>query len=375
MPRVLLAFEPPDGGVAECVGRIALGAAAHGWDVEVAGPVEALPYPALTGAGIPIHRLPFARGYGSPGADAAALRGLVRLLRTGRFDAVHLHSAKAGVVGRLAARITGTPALYSPHCFPFIGEFGTPRRVFATAVEVVLGHLGATVVCVCEAERRIGLRHRVAPRRRLAVVLNGSPACPEGVEPDPALVALGAGGPVAAAITVLRAQKTVDVLLDAAPLVFAALPQARVAVVGDGPLRDALHAQAAALGLDADERFAFLPFAAPAARHLAAADVYVLPSAWEALPIGALEALACGTPQVVTDVGGTGEAVSPATGLLVAPHDPRALAAAIVELLSDPARRDAMSAASRARHAERFTVERMVGETVALYDAAIADGR
>jgi glycosyltransferase involved in cell wall biosynthesis len=85
------------------------------------------------------------------------------------------------------------------------------------------------------------------------------------------------------------------------------------------------------------------------------------------MPIGVLEALACGVPQVATAVGGTPEVVVGETGLLVPPADPRALAEAAVELLRDPARRAALAAASRARHAAHFTVGRMVAETADIY--------
>jgi glycosyltransferase involved in cell wall biosynthesis len=137
-----------------------------------------------------------------------------------------------------------------------------------------------------------------------------------------------------------------------------------VAIVGDGPEATALRARAPA-GVE------FLPFHAPAARHLLALDVYVLPSAWEAFPIGVLEAQACGVPQVATDVGGTREAVVPETGILVPARDPAALAAAIVALLRDPERRRRMGAASRARHADRFTTERMVAGTAAVYERVL----
>jgi glycosyltransferase involved in cell wall biosynthesis len=112
----------------------------------------------------------------------------------------------------------------------------------------------------------------------------------------------------------------------------------------------------------------FLPFAEPPGRFLRALDVYVLPSAWESFPIGILEAQACGVPQVVTAVGGTREAVVPETGLVVPARDPRAIAAAIRELVADPARRARMAAASRRRHAAHYTTERMVAETAAVYD-------
>ena len=102
-------------------------------------------------------------------------------------------------------------------------------------------------------------------------------------------------------------------------------------IAGDGPEREALRAAA-------DPRVVFEPFRGSAPQHLRELAVYVLPSSWEAFPIGVLEALACGVPQVATDVGGTREAVTPETGILIEPRDPEALADAVIELLRDPAR-------------------------------------
>jgi glycosyltransferase involved in cell wall biosynthesis len=368
MARIALVCEPPHGGVAEHVCQLAVGLTGRGHTVVVLAPADFGPAPRLAAAGCRFEPVAFRRDYGHPHRDLGALLQVIRALRRHRIDLVHAHAAKAGVVGRLAALATGRPALYSPHCFPFVGEVSAARRRFAELVERRLAPATAAIVCVCEDERQVAIAHRIGRPERLVVVHNGCPPCDGEVAVDERLLALRAGGPVAGAVTVLRRQKAVEDLLDAAPAVLAAVPEARIAVVGDGPEREALHAHAARLGLADDPRMVFLPFTGPSARHLRALDVFVLPSAWEAFPIGVLEAQACGVPQVATDVGGTREAVTPETGILVPPRDPRALADALVRLLRDPAARSAMGQASRARHGERFGVERMVSATAAVYE-------
>jgi glycosyltransferase involved in cell wall biosynthesis len=371
VPRVLLAFEPPDGGVAENVGQLALRLAAHGWTAEVAGPAAATPYRALEEAGIPIHRVSLDRAYGEVIKEGRALAQLRSLITAGSFDLLHAHASKAGLLGRLAARSLGVPSLYSPHCFAFATDLPPLWRFAAKAAERTLGHLGDGLLCVCEDERDLAVEQRIARPSDVHVVYNGCDT-PGRVDAEPELLRLRQSGPLVGAVATLRAQKRLDVLIDAAPLIFAQVPRANIAIVGNGPLEGALREHAARAGLDQDERFLMLPFRPPAARALAALDLYVLPSAWEAFPIGILEALASGVPQIVTDVGGSREAVGPETGLLVPPGDPVALAHAIVTLLLDPRLREAAAAASRKRHAERFGLERMVAETAAVYDGLLA---
>ncbi len=368
MARALLAFEPPDGGVPANVAQLALGLPAHGWEIEVAGPLQASIYGQLERAGVPVHRLPLVREHAAPGADLGSLAGLRRLLAPGRFDLVHLHAAKAGVLGRVAAASSGTPSLYSPHCFAFDSGLAPAWRLVSAVTERALRATGGSLLCVCEHERQLALAHALAPPDRVHVVYNGCESPPVGIEPDNTVSGMRERGPVAGAVAAMRAQKHLDLLIDAAPLVLAELHDASVVIVGDGPLRPDLEARAGAAGLDTEERFAIVGFTPPAARALSALDVYVLPSAWESFPIGVLEAMACGVPQVVTDVGGNGEAVTPETGLIVAPEDPVALAGAMIELLRDPERRAQAAKASRRRHAQMFGLERMVEETAAVYE-------
>jgi glycosyltransferase involved in cell wall biosynthesis len=372
--RVALVCEPPDGGVAEHVAELALRLPERGHEVAVFVPRNFAPANRLAAAGCTVHALALRRDYRHPIDEIAATATLLRAVRRGGFALVHCHSAKAGVLGRAAARLAGLPAVYTPHCFPFFGDVSYRRRIFSRTVERTLASRTAAIVCVCEDERRVAVAAGLPPER-LVVIYNGCRACDDGIAVDPNLLALRASGSLVGAVTVLRRDKALDVLVDAVPRLRRLVPGARVAIVGDGPELDSLQKRATQLGLADDAAVSFRPYAAPAARYLRALDVYVLPSTRDAFSIGLLEAQACGVPQVATDVGGAGEAVVAATGILVPARDPVRLADALATLLRDPSRRAAMSAASRARHAKHFTVERMVAETAALYDRILAPRR
>jgi glycosyltransferase involved in cell wall biosynthesis len=372
MRRCLLLFEPPDGGVPAHVLELARGLGRHGWTPVVAGPANAAAYAAFEREGIEVTRLPMGRRV-EPLRYTAALGALVRLVRGGEFDLVHAHSSKAGVLGRLAAAATRTPAAYTPHCFAFLRDGSALGRHGIVWAERALAPATRAIVCVADYERDAALRHRITRPERLHVVHNGSSGCDESAPPDPELAGFAGGAPLVACLSVLRRQKAVDTFISAAPAVLEAMPEARLAVIGDGQLRGELESQAAALGLDG--RFRFFDFLPPVWRQLRQLDLLVLPSAWEAFPISVLEAMACGVPQVATRVGGTPEAVADGeTGLLVPARDPHALARAIVELLRDPERRAQMAKDGRRRHAELFTVERMVRDTAAVYEAALGGG-
>ena len=342
MARIALVCEPPDGGAAEHVAQLVRGLPAHGHEPVLYAPEAFAP-------AVDFVPLPFRRDYAHPADDARAFARLVRELRG--FDLVHAHSSKAGVVARLAGWSSRRPVVYTPHGFPFVGEMREARRVFSHVVERLLAPPTAAIIGVCAFERDLARANQLHPRM-LAVVHNGSPAC-DGPLKRPGLVV--------GTVSALRRGKGVDVFLDAVPAILAAVPGAELVIAGEGPQAAELQAHPSA------KLVRWEPYRPPASNHLRELDVYVLASSWEAFPIGPLEALACGVPQVVTAVGGTREAVVPETGLLIGPRDPGALAAAVVELLQDEPRRMAMRAASRERHAAQFTVDRMVAGTAAVY--------
>jgi len=376
VPRALLLFEPPDGGAPEVVLNLALSMERHGWSALVAGPEQASIRGRLEQAAVeylPISHL--TRGAGSPFADLRALKSLDALLARDRVDVIHCHSSKAGVFGRLLGARRGIPVVYSPHCFAFLRDVGPVARFAPAAVEGLLAPLTSAYVCVCESERRAALRLPLVSADRAHRIYNGVPDPLLDTGPEQMLLDFKGDGVLVGAVTVLREQKRLDVLIDAIPTVLERIPQARFAIVGNGPMQAQLEEQAAATGLSDDSRFAFFPFTPPSGRYMSTLDLYVLSSAWEAMPVGVLEALSWGIPQVVTSVGGTAEAVTGDTGQLVPPKHPRALADAIVTMLSSPQMRVRASTASRERHRAMFDAERMVGETVSVYRRVLRSRR
>lgn len=363
-----------DGGAAEYAVQLAQGLGDHGWELELAGPMDADVVYERVPASIRVHRLQIRSGFGTVRAHVSVLRDLRAILRRGQFDLVHAHSVHPAVLVRLVRLAGGSPPLvYTPLAFGFLSGISSARMTTGFVLERALAPLTTAYIDVSEHERVAAIERHVGPAKRHYVVRNACEPCPE-VAPDAELLRFREQGPLIVAVLSLRFQKGVDVLLRALPSVFAQLTDARAAVVGNGPERATLVSLADQLGLNRSGRLLMLPFEAPSARYLRCADIYVLPSRWDSTPIGVLEAMACGVPQVVSDVDGE-ESVVQSTGAIVPRDDPVALAKALIDLARDPARRRRMSEASRARYAEHFTVPRMVAETVAVYESVLSGAR
>lgn len=273
-------------------------------------------------------------------------------------DVVHVdRHLWSGQYGLLAASWAGVPALSVVH--GVLPASSTSQR----ALTVATARLAQRYVGVSGYVSR-QVRHQLCiPPERVTTVYNGiapppaaGPGRPRGPAPEPvAVLCVGR----------LAYEKGVDVLVRA----MAALPSAAAVVVGDGAERQRIESLASAQGVTGRVRFDGW-VEGWTARY--APQVVVVPSRFEALSVVALEAMQAGIPVVATRVGGIPEIVADSvTGVLVAPDDPAAMAAAIGSLLADGRRREAMGAAGRARVAERFCLEAMVAAYEELY-AAVA---
>jgi glycosyltransferase involved in cell wall biosynthesis len=238
---------------------------------------------------------------------------------------------------------------------------------FFHAVEAV-DHL----VMVSEAQRRTYEKIGVAAER-MSTVPNGIRPRGPGAGRSAARAALGLDPdqPVVLTVGRLTVMKGHRYLLDAVPGLARLVPDVAVVVLGTGHLQAELAAQAEALGV-ADR--VHLAGHRPDARMLLdAADVFVLPSRHEGMPLVLLEAMDAGLPVVATRVIGSEEVVVDGeTGLLVRPRDPAALEAALARLLADDDLRERYGRAGRARFVEGFTSARMAADTLAVYDRVLA---
>jgi len=168
-------------------------------------------------------------------------------------------------------------------------------------------------------------------------------------------------------------QKGLDVLLRALPVLQAVLGPVALTILGEGPEQPHLAALAVELGVA--DAVCFGGTVGDVRPHLAAADVFVLPSRFEGLPLALLEAMATGLPVVVSAVSGNTDAVRDGVdGLLVPPEDPAALAAAVAHVLREPELAARLGTAARLRVASHFAVETMVDRTLRVYRETLRTG-
>jgi glycosyltransferase involved in cell wall biosynthesis len=330
----------------------------------------------LTSVGIPIVPVAMRRSI-SPRADIAALWRLVGVLRSQHFDLIHLHSSKAGFLGRLAARIAGSSAavVYSPHGLSFLGNQAPAKRQLYLALERFAGRLCDRIVAVSAGERQIIAQTRLISPDRIVQIENGiTPiALPAGFDRSAMRVALGQSGdaPLIGTVARLSSQKNPRLFLEAAAQLLRDQPMARFVWCGGGELQAAASAYARELGIE--QACLFLGHRNDAHQVLAALDYFWLTSDYEGLPLAPLEAMVLHVPIIATDVVGTRDLLASGAGLLVPRGDAQALATATLRLARAPERSAALAAAGYAYYHANGTAERMLGALEQLYCQLIAE--
>jgi len=304
--------------------------------------------------------------------DVAPAIRLARLLRDRRVDVLHAHLFYGSLFASPVGWLCRVPLIVET---PHVREHWRRGRLKSSyIVDRLAGRFVDRFIAVSRANARYLVEEKALPAGKVVVIENGCDLgrFSAGREPDPGLIRdLGfrRGDPILIVVGRLEPQKGHCVLLEALPRVLREFPGARLVCVGEGSERPALEAQAARLQLNDAVRF--VGYRSDVDAWLALADVMVLPSFYEGLPLVAIEALAARTPVVATAVDGTPEVVVHGkTGLTVPAGDPRALAEAVTRLLREPEWARQMARAGRRWVEERFSEQRQVRLTEELYLAA-----
>jgi glycosyltransferase involved in cell wall biosynthesis len=311
-----------------------------------------------------------------PWLDLVATVRLTQFIRRGRYDVVHTHSSKAGIVGRVAARLAGTPVIiHTAHGWAFTRRDSPAHRALWVFLERVCSGLCDALIVVGNADREDGLALGVGRGKPYHLIRSGieldvysHPTVTR--EAMRARIGVPRDALVVICVGRLARQKAPLELLAAFEHLAGARGDAHLVMVGDGPQREEVQAAVARMGLQDRVHLLGLRRDVPELMH--AADVFALSSHWEGLPRVFPQAMAAGLPIVATRVAGAADAIDPGdNGWLVEVGDMDGFGRHLIALASDPELRSRMGARGRQR-VEEFSARRMVEQLGALYQALLA---
>ena len=309
--------------------------------------------------GIDLHVLPALMREIRPARDVQALLGLYRLMRRGRYQLVHTHISKAGILGRLAAWWAGVPAIvHTCHGDVFDEYFGPLKSAVLLAVERLTGRVTDRFVVVSQALRARFRQYRVGRQKTFSWVPNGIWTAGFSTPSS------DRAGNRVGIVAMLAPIKRLDLFIEVARRVLSVRPETQFLLVGGGPDEAALRESARDLG--GNVRFLGVRYDVPAL--LDTFDVFLLCSDYEGMPVTLIEAMVAGVPVVSTSVGGVPEVVKEGqTGFMAPQGDVAGLAEAVVRLLDDDDLRRRVGSRARDDALRRFPAEEMIARLDALY--------
>lgn len=323
--------------------------------------------------GVRVVEIPELKRNISPFSDIMALYRLYQLIRRERFDVVHCHSSKAGVLGRLAAWFAGVPKIFFTAHGWGINEYQNKlTRFFYILAERLAGAVSTGVVCVSRNDLAKGLSLRLAAREKLSVIYNGLPK--PGMEAGTLRRELDIKDEdvVIGTVARLAPPKELFFLLETAERMSFSVDDSHgfgkvyYVIVGDGPLRQ--RCKDIITEKDLERRVFLLGAREGAAGLMPDFDIFVLFSRWEGLPLTIIEAMMAGRPVIANAVGGVGElVVHQETGLLIDQLDLDKAEEALLGLIRDPGRRLSMGENGRRRACTLFDMDTMVKKYSRLY--------
>jgi len=306
----------------------------------------------------------------NPYYDVIAFLKLYKLLKRHKFDLVHTHSSKPGVIGRLAARAAGVKAIvHTVQGFAFHENSTRLKKLFIGIIERIAGLACHMVVFVNDKDLADANELKIVPAGKTIKICNGvdvNAFCHGSNGANNSENNKIASEKYVGMIARLWEQKAPEYFIAAIPEILKEVPDAKFLVIGDGPLKSDLLQLSKKLQVDKSVRF--LGWRQDVPSLLKRMDVYVLPSLWEGLPISILEAMCAGKPVVATNIKGNNELVMDGdTGFLVEPKNAAQISAAVVKLLKNRKLAEKMGQSGRKRVESHFDIKETVRQTENLY--------
>ena len=298
-----------------------------------------------------------------PLKDISGFFELRNVIRACAPDIIHLHSSKAGLIGRMVARSLKIPSIFTVHGWAFTEGVSKNRRILYRIIERSMTFLSDKIITVSNYDKNLALNYKIGNSNLITTIHNGIHDVHSSTRPAP---------------TSTHVIKMIMVARFDEPKNQRALLQALSAIrnlawemefVGDGPSLNGVRSYAEELGIN--ERVFFSGARNDVATRLNAADIFLLISDWEALPLTILEAMRARLPVIASNVGGIPELVDDnQTGLLINRNDIDSLTKAITALVNSPEIRSKMGMLGREKFEHSFTFNEMLTNTLAVYSSS-----
>lgn len=289
--------------------------------------------------------------------DLKAIRCLRHIIRRVSPDIIHLHSTKAGMVGRLASMGLKVPTIYTVHGWAFTPGVTQKQKILTSSIEWILRPMTSVYICVSKFDYKLGVRKKIIDDKHPGIVIHN------GVVKRSSSNKSNSNTIIITMAARFNLQKRQDLLISS--LKYVQDNRIRLLLLGDGPLLEKNKRLAKKLGIA--DQIIFKGNVDRVQEYYKDSDIAVLISNYEGLPISLVEGLAQGLPIIASNVGGNSELVSNKNGILVN-NSPKIIAQAIKRLVDNRTLRENMASNSLNLFNREYTQERMLRDVQKVYN-------
>ena len=351
------------GGASVHLLDLALGSSKAGHSVDVLVGGEGVFNTRARDLGLSCHSLKYLVREISPGKDIRAFFELRAMLSKLKPDLVHVHSSKAGILGRLAAKSLGLPAVFTAHGWAFTEGVSEKRRFVYRNIERVMARFSDQILTVSEFDRQLALKAKVGDEETVLTIHNGMPEVSSNrvsfTQSDQIRLIM---------VARFEVPKNQKFLLEA--LAKVETKNWELELVGDGPTLESARKLAAQLGIA--EKVVFSGACDDVPIRLSRSDVFILISDWEGLPLTILEAMRSGLAVIASNVGGVSELVANGdNGFVVDRGDQQGLVDALTQLIKSAELRKKQGISGQYRYRTNFTFDIMLDKILKIYQKVL----